>query len=262
MGESARALLGGFIFVAAFGTLIVWFANLPSTPIVWVLRLGLPAGIFAAAALLIREHRRDDLAPDFLQAFLGRPFERNGVCFSIQPAKRDNMCFLNIIFQNQYSSPCHFRVTVVPPPRSPLSSTSEHPGLALEIECEGGAFGVARAPMGIPMEYQGQETYFRVAAATRYPTGRGKLLRFKNGVRVGKANTSDLGAIALTVGLFATGHVGLLQRTQPTRVVFTPPRDVLEKVPPAGRSSLTVLWRPGDAAEPVADALENMLSTS
>jgi len=257
MGESTKALLGAFIFLAGFGILIVWFAvGIPSTPIVWGLRIGLPIAVAVCGALLFWASRREDLAPDFLRQILGKPFERDGMCFSIIPLARNGTCYLNIVFQNQYASSCKFRVVVSPPAKS-LLGKHFFAGVALDIECDGGAVGIARAPIGIPAQYQGRKTGFEVAAATKYLEGRGELLRFRNGLRAGKADTSGLGSLTTTFCLLALGHVHV---TRPATVKFTPPVGVAEEVLPSQESTVEILWKPGDAVEHVADSLRDILA--
>src|SRR5665213_2925954 len=113
MSESAKALLGGFIFLAAFAILFSWIPDLmPENALVWGLRIGMPVALVLAIVLALYDSFRGDRAPDFLRKYFGRPFERDGVCFTIQPSMREGTLFLNIIFQNQYSARCTFYLVV------------------------------------------------------------------------------------------------------------------------------------------------------
>src|SRR3954471_8098561 len=103
MGESLKAILGGVILLGAIAIFGFWFAKgVTPTPFIWSMRLFLPLLVIGCAALLVREARRADLAPDFIRRLIGKPFERDGACFNIFPSARDGVCFLNIAFQNQY----------------------------------------------------------------------------------------------------------------------------------------------------------------
>jgi hypothetical protein len=99
MSESAKALLGGVIVLSAIGILIVWFGgDIPSNATVWTLRLLLPVIIVATSVVLCRAMWRKDVAPDFIRQFFGKPFERDGVCFSILPAARNGNAYFDIVF--------------------------------------------------------------------------------------------------------------------------------------------------------------------
>jgi hypothetical protein len=234
--------LGGIIFLGVLGSLGVWLAKgVPDTPLVWSLRILLPLIVIASAAGLIRAMRRPDLAPDFLRQLVGQPFERDGGCFVIVPSKRGGGCYMNVIFQNQYEKPCHLRVVVQPPAKSFTLGKRPFEGIAVDIPCSGGGFGIARVPIGIPTKFQGQNQRFEVAAATNYPQGRGALLRFRNGVRVGKADSSGMGSAAVAIGLLA---VGVISISRPASTTLLLPSGVAEAIPPSARPDMRTLWSP------------------
>ena len=257
MGESAKALLGGSIFLSLFGVFIVWFIpDMPSTPIVWALRIGLPIVSVLAGVRLYRAKTRKDVAPDFLREFIGVPFERDGLCFSIFSGANKGLAYLNFVYQNQYASPCYVRI-VVSPPRTRLGLGKPlFPGVVLELYCEGGVFGVARAPIGVPAQYQGNYFTFEVTAVTDYPDGSGALLRFRNGKRVGRAEKSPLAPVAVTAGLLA---VGVIHHQKPASVTLALPSNVAE-VAPQQEPIAYAMWQPGDPVENVKATLEQTLA--
>jgi hypothetical protein len=57
--------------------------------------------------------------------------------------------------------------------------------VAVGISCDAAAFGKASIWWPVPEEAQGKEVSIDVAASVKYPTGRGRLLRFRDGLRVG-----------------------------------------------------------------------------
>ena len=247
MSESLKATLGGVIFLTAIAALGVWIAKgVPNTPIIWTLRFLLPLIVIGCAALLIREARRKDLAPNFIRRFFGRPFERDGACFSIFPSARDGVFYLNIAFQNQYEKPCNLRVVAQPPVKSFTMGKRPFQGLSIDIPCPGASFGLVRVPVAIPANFQGRNLVFEVAAATQFPQGAGRLLRFKNGLRVGKANSSGLGTAALTIGLLA---VGVISVSNPATMTIPLPGGVAESIPSHLQPDIHILWTPDSTRE-------------
>jgi hypothetical protein len=146
----------------------------------------------------------------------------------------------------------------MPPVKTLGFGSRQFQGVGVDLRCEGGAFGVASAPIGIPAKFQGRKTRFDVAAATSYPGGRGALLRFKNGLRVGKADTSNLGSTVLTASLLLIGHV---HYHRPARITFNLPQGVVEEAPPI-EPTVEALWQPGDRAEDMAGRLRRALAGS
>ena len=96
-----------------------------------------------------------------------------------------------------------------------------------------------------------------VSAATRYPAGKGELLRFHNGVRVGKADTSGLGSTALTAGLLLVGHV---HYSRPAALSVTLPASVAEEAPPSQEPAVEILWKLGEFVDDVGSKLEGLLT--
>jgi hypothetical protein len=257
MSESLKASLGGLIFLAVLADAFVWFAHgIPPTPPVWGLRIGLLLVIIGSAALLIRAARRADLAPDFLRQFLGAPFERDGFCFSVTINVQDGLCYFNIVFQNQYERACDGRVIIQAPVKSFSFNRRAFQGVALDIQCEGGALGVARMPLPIPARFQGRKMRFDVSGATRYPAGSGKLLRFKNGLRVGKADASGLGTAAAAIGLAA---VGVISVKRPAGITFPLPTGVAEDGADSIEPTVETVWKPGDPTEDVRERLRQAI---
>ena len=112
----------------------------------------------------------------------------------------------------------------------------------VDVLCEGGALGVTRLPWGIPEEYQGKIGSLDIAAAVRYPQGKGRMLRFRDGMQVGKASL-DGWHVALTVAGLLSGKIVM---SRPAQLKMSFP----ESVDPAVRDENPILtqtlWRPGD----------------
>lgn len=130
-------------------------------------------------------------------------------------------------------------------------------GVAINMPIEGGAVGVARAPIGIPAKFQGRRIIFDVAAATRYPQGKGSLLRFRNGLRVGGIggiNGSGTGEIAVTIAALAAGGIAI---SRPTHITCTAPQGVAEATPAELAPTMEVWWKPGDSADGMEEKLRS-----
>ncbi len=260
MNQSLKSTVGAFAILCAMGAYIVWFGpNIAATPAVWALRVVLPLACIGAGAVFVREMFRKDIEPDLIRLLFGKPFERDGVCFVLKPTAHNGVCYLNIIYQNQYERACTARVVVRPPAHAFAFGKRDFEGVAIDIQCEGGAFGIAHAPVAIPSIFQGRALLVDVRAATHYPDGGGQLLRFRNGVRVGRASKSGLGSAAaavgaagITVAMLATGVA--LHALRPI-VTLSFPQGVAEAVPLDAQPLVETLWRPGDLVRPVAAKL-------
>jgi len=264
MSESAKAVSVVFLILSAIASVFIWAgAGIPSTPIVWGLRVGLPALTVVTIIVLALAPRRKDIAPDFLRRLLGKPFEKDGVCFSILPTSKDGTAYLNIVFQNRYASPCTFHF-VIYPREAPFSielDEQEFAGIAMEIECQGGVFGVARTPIGVPTGFQGVRTRYNIAAKTHYPDGKGLPLRFRRGSPVADpgAYGRAFAAVAVTVAAsLAHGHISLHSRL--TWVTLTLPKSVAEDSPSTQVTEINVLWRPDEPVYGVDDKLSESLA--
>jgi len=137
--------------------------------------LATPTAILAITGFFILHFRRD-LAPDFLRQQCKKFYERNGFCFFAWIDSKDGIAVLNIPFQSRYSKPSLAQIAFRQP--------NQQPFLTVEIECEPGASGIAHFPVAIPEHYQGKEVLFEIGATVRYPKGKGKMLRFRNGMLV------------------------------------------------------------------------------
>jgi hypothetical protein len=238
MGESGKAVLALILIVGLFGTPFAWMAD----TVDWPSRIGFPAAGLAAAAILAWAMMRKDKAPDLLRAKVGSYWERDGFCFAIQPAVTDRSARLDVYFQNRYERPCRARVILQPSQqfflnRRPVGS------FTVEFECDGGAFGVLSLPWGVPGPFQGREQRFDVAASVEYPDGRGSMLRYRDGMRVGKASPSPWMGIACVAA--AAGGLIVLPG-KPAWWKGRLPAGVDETVPDDAPIICQTLWRPGD----------------
>jgi hypothetical protein len=110
----------------------------------------------------------------------------------------------------------------------------------VEIDCDGGAFGYATVPYGIHAKYQGKKLQFELIAITQFSGGKGKMLRFRDGLPVGKHHKSaaDLAVTALSV-LALHPHF-----TNSATFKLRLPNNVASEA--LGEMNQQILWRPGD----------------
>jgi hypothetical protein len=258
MSGPSKFVLVLLLIAALMATILIWLVPDRPTPEIWAWRCGLTLSAFFLLGLLVWSLARRDLEPDFLRKLPGRPFERRGVCFSIVPMVHGNLTYLNIAFQNQYSGACEFRVAVLPPARFLRPGESKFPGVDVVVPCAGGMLGVIHTPIGVPARFQNKRHHFRVAAETKYPLGRGRLLRFQNGTAVGKIEHSRWMPHIVTIFLFFLFHIHLAYRRYMTLPIRFSGR-LAEAVPSELDPTVETLWLPGEPTDRVLAELASTL---
>ena len=243
MGQSVQAILQLFTLALTITGILAWGAPRHPDRVVWALRLGCPIGVALFAWMFVRVKNRRENLPDLLaQAFgRGRYFERDGLCFAFRPVlTTDGRCWMQVYFQNRYERPCVARIVLRPPSRTFWIGRWPMQAIDVTVECDGAAFGVHRTPWPVPFKLQGRTAKFDTACRARYPQGRGRLLRFREGARTGVPG-SDLGAAAMALGAAA---VGSLYISRPARWRVRLPKGVADGVMPGAIASTEILWRP------------------
>jgi hypothetical protein len=235
MGESAKSVLAIVMIIGMVGSVFAWMTDGTT----WRSLAGFPALALGALGLLVWSLTRKDKFPDLLRQRHGSYFERDGFCFAITPAASNGECRLDFYFQNGFDRSSRAQVVMRPSQqfflnRRPIET------LTVEIDCPGGAYGVARVPWAVPAKFQGKKQSFDVGAHVEYPTGRGTMIRYRDGVHVGTAKR-DVWAGILTLAGAVGGTVVI---TKPAKVKLTLPKDVEDTVPEDALISIEILWRP------------------
>lgn len=236
-------LKGICVFVILVGTIaaaLAWIADRQ----IWGLRLALPTAVFAAVVIFLFIHFRRDEVPDYLHHFFGTFFDRDGFCFFLTANAENGICFFDLFFQNKYEQPCTGRVAVRPARnllRRPDIETVTH-----EIDCEGGAYGVARMPMPVPPSLEGTSQKFEFGASVKFPHGKGRMLRFRDGIviRTDSEFGDKFAATARVIGFFG----GMLILSKPATMTIDLPMGVKNDIPDDVQATVTTLWKPGDSA--------------
>jgi hypothetical protein len=246
MRESIRAICVLVAVVAGCIACLAWGedeleANHP------FLLYGCPVIAVAAVGWFVFDSLRRDRAPDFLKKHFKSFFDGGGLGFVIVPCEDRGVCRFEVYFQNRYERPC--RATVGLRPASGLfNSQPFFPPVFIEIDCPGGAFGHTSCPVGVPYEAAGQVIAFSVGARVVYPQGKGRILRYRDGITLRYDHNFHSTFVSVFQGLALLG--GGLLFSRPAGTTMTIPYGVEEFVPIQARERTEIHWQPGDPEEP------------
>lgn len=248
MGKSLKAILQLTSIVSCIVALWVWF--IPDRPdlTTWAFRIAMPVVFLLSAVVLFREARRKEILSDLLLSQARNYFERDGICFAFVPIAIQGISWMQIYFQNRYQKPCTARVILQPPREYFLGKQKPLSGIDVDLECDGAAFGVSRVPWPIPLRLQGKKAKFEVAANASYPAGRGKLVRFRDGVRAGGVGSvgGDALRAAAKGGLLLVGAIWI---SRPASLKMVLPSGVGEESPPFAALYTEMLFTPEFAVD-------------
>jgi hypothetical protein len=240
MGQSLRAILQLVLIIAALTTMFVWLASDHPDQVIWAIRFAAPAVVGVIIWLLVRNMQRKEILPDLLREIVPHYFERDGLCFAFVPSTINGVCWVQVFFQNRYEKVCSARIVLQPPAKSFWIGRLPLPTINVDIDCDGGAFGTYRTPWAVPLKVQGKTVKCDISCTTKYPSGRGKLLRFREGLRVG-APSSDIARAAVAVSLLL---IGVLRLSRPARVRMHLPTGIADQLPPELLPFVKISWRP------------------
>jgi hypothetical protein len=192
----------------------------------------------------LKLHFRSDLAPDHLGRIFGRSFfDRGGFCFAFVARAEDNIGFLDVYFQNRFERGCRGRIALRPAKRF-FWFRPNIEAITIDIRCGPAAFGVASAPIPLPISVQGRPQAFEVGASVAFPKGKGRMLRFRDGF-VLRTNSKfrDVFNETYIVASVASGNIVF---SKPVTVKIDLPAQVAEVVPPGVRPRIKTLWALGE----------------
>ena len=188
---------------------------------IWIGRIGCSFVVVVSAAVLIWAKTRKSKAPDFLMEVCSSYFERNGFCFAIVPQVVGGHCQLSIYYQNRYERQCEGLVWIVPT-NVAFKDVSSLPKFELKIRFTGGEFGRMFCVCNLPLVFKGESILWNVAAKSKYPNGRGQLLRLRDGLRVGTEAKISAGRELLRF----VGALGHFHSETPARITIQFPEEV------------------------------------
>jgi len=220
---------------------VAWMDDRPSQ-LTWMFRLGSPVVALVGLVGFLLIHFRRDKVPDYLYQFCGGFFDRGGFCFTFGARSEDGICFVDAYFQNRHERPCIGRLALRPARgffgHRPIEA------ITYEIHCGSAAFGVARMPVPIAAAMQGKRQTFEVGASVDYPQGKGRALRFRDGIVIrANSNFGNAFGTALTV-VGALG--GTLVLSKPATLSIDLPVGVAEDTPEDLKPEIQTLWKIGD----------------
>ena len=247
MRKMPKYIIAVLLFFSALASILLWVGgDLPDLDeeTNHFLRVGSTVIALLCVVVILWAATRRDRAPDFLRRLFGNSFERDGFCFVLVPNLAGDVFVLNVYYQNRYARPCRARVVLM---RRTMPPSGRVPW-PVDIECEGGVFGVARIPWSIPACFQGACHTFDVYATVDYPQGRGEMLRFKEGGSVGAPPVKpfSLMGILQKVPVVLAACVGVLMWSNPATLKLNVPLGVAEWPPGEKRPSAVTFWRRGD----------------
>jgi len=205
MGQSFKAVVQLIWLVCVIVTFLAWGAPQHPQQFEWSLRIGDPILVAALSVFILKVEARKDLLPDLLRQQFGASFERDGLTFAAVFETIDGQCWFSVYFQNRYLGACRSEILIRPGVKTLGVTRHDAPEMRVTIECPGGGFGVARRLCEIPESAQGRKIRYDFWATTAYPGGAGKLVRFREGMRVGPVpswiDTLATGVVVASLGI-------------------------------------------------------------
>ena len=215
------------------------------------LRVGAPLVAAALAWPLLRarmkRRREQQQAPlaDLLKEECGHYFVCRGFCFAFVPDAADGISRISIFFQNCHANPCTARV-VLQSRRQFLSLRRlPFPGIDLNIDCGGGAYGCYTMEWPIPAALQGRTYKCEVASTATFRDGPGPLLRPHAGTHVLTPDPkSAIGRLFAGLMFNFVGGVSLSHATLKLRLPDGVAGDPVDDTLP----QIEILWEPAPSA--------------
>ena len=230
------------LLFAVPGSVVVCTDNRPD-PTTAVLQYALPAVSVAAFVALLWLQFRRDRVPDQLRQLTGGFFNRDGFCFAVAPIAVDGVCYIEAYFQGQRDAPCIGQIALRPS-KGFFLTRADIDIIGVTIPCEPAAFGICRFAVPLPIELQGTTQSFDVGASVEYPSGKGRRLRFHDGLSL-RTNTEfkDPTGKAIAIAGAFTGQIVLYS---PATVKMTLPTGVADHLDEPSVVEIRTLWRLGD----------------
>lgn len=229
------ALIGGG------GAAISWMPLDDPGAALWSVRIVFTIVAVLGLVLFVVGLPPQDELPDHLRLLSkGKHFDQDGFAFLPACSARDGVGYLEILFQNQRD--CKMIGCVVLQPHADSFRETGCKAAYFEVYCEASAFGVARLPIAVPYDQQGQIHFFNVGVRVEFPGGKGGLLRFGRGLQVG---VIDAASLAVACGKAPVSIANLLEVSPvvsfPARIGLLLPMDVLNKAPPGLSAEIELL---------------------
>ncbi|QDU75236.1 hypothetical protein Pan97_22650 [Bremerella volcania] len=242
MRESIKAFLALLMIIGLIAAVFAWAHDRPDQT-TWVFRIGGPISSALALGLLLRLHLRRDLEHDYLRSVLGTYFNRDGFCFGFIVRPINGVAYIEAYFQSQYDQPSVGRIALRPA-RGFFLTRANIDAITFEIECPASGFGFVRMAIPIPEELQGKRQSFEVGASVQYPNGKGRRIRFYDGIFL--RSNSDFGDSFGTALALAGTATGMIVLSNPATTKVPLPRKVSDSLSESAVPQINVLWQQGE----------------
>ncbi|MFI5379697.1 MAG: hypothetical protein ACHRHE_10395 [Tepidisphaerales bacterium] len=229
MNQSLKSIIALLILIALACSVFAWTIGRPDVT-TWSFRLGAPVVTIALGWVLIRSEFRKDIVPDHLRKAFGSFFESDGLSFATAVQVENGICFLLIFFQNRYQRSCEAEIELKPAPGSFSILCPKIDRVRVPLNVGPAEFGFVRVPYPVPAKYQGKTLRYDVAANVKYPAGHGRMLRFRDGARVGPISVVPQ-AVHSAFSLLLV-FVGVLYLKRPARCKISLPIGVANSISP------------------------------
>ena len=241
MREFVKGVFVVLVLAGVVATPFAWAEDRADTT-TWLFRFGAPVVVAFAFVAFWRMHVQKDEVPDYLSQLGLRFFDRGGFCFAIVPRVEEGTCFLDAYFQNKFDRPCRGRIALRPV--RGLLGRGKLTDVYFDIDCPAAAFGRATISLPVPVAVQGKRQKFEVGASVEYPSGRGRMVRFREGAVL--RTDSDFGDVFGTAIGVAGALVGTFVLSSPLTVKIRLPSNVADELTQGVPMASTTLWRLGD----------------
>jgi hypothetical protein len=240
--EIIKAVSVLILIVCGVTALGVWSDDRP-TDLVKQLRIGTIVGGIIGIGGLVWVYNPRDIAPDYLSRIAEPYFDRGGFCFLLDAFESDGQCYLEAHVQNRYGRPCRGQIAIRLKKPVMRGGRLMNP-IVLAVDCPPAGFCVITAPIGVPAEIQGRSAIFEVGASVEYPDGRGRTLRFKDGLVI-RSNTRFRNTFATTLTVLGAMG-GVIVWSSPATVTLALPANVQSKVPRDTAARSEIIWQLDD----------------
>ncbi len=182
-------------------------------------------------SILFYAYQIEDRLDDQLGVItMGRYYERDGLCFMPLTRVRQlddgrQLAEISLYYQNRFDGTCEV-VIHLRPPAGTLYSHRGSQDLHFAFQCRPGGYGVVHQPVAIMHEHQGEQIEIEMAAAIRWPRGRGDQVRSHQGLPCGTFEVDW----ALAYRQSHHELSGDIELKEPARVHMTLPTNVIDSI--------------------------------
>lgn len=215
--------LGLFVSVGGALLCLSWVMK-PSSPsdidLLRNLRIASVVFFVTPIAIAIWIARIPDPVPDFLAKISKGFFERDGLCFLFTVEDKESCARMVVYYQNRFDKPCTAKIFIGPTAKA-FTNLNGLPTFEFNLSCQSAEFGKQSRAWSIPSHFQGKKVLWDVAAQVKYPSGRGALLRGRNGAAVGDhiVGTGEQAVKAVTGRSARSARIEL---TMPDKIITGP----------------------------------------